>query len=120
MTGKWRDMIQRELMRPDAGPASENFYRGVWRRIEARSASEARGRQTLVYSFGRVCWKSVPIFVALLLVLSFWMWYSPPNLRPDIMGSSESFVLDAEDAPSNTSLLYQIMYAAPVSESENQ
>jgi len=120
MTDKWRDLVQQELTRPEAGPASESFYRGVWSRIRAcESASRAPAQSSPLVSLGGACWRSAPIFAVLLLVLSLWIWYYPPDLHPDIMESSESFVLDTENTPSNTSLLYQIVHAVPVSESES-
>ena len=119
MTDKWRDLVQRELTRPETEPASEGFYRGVWGRIKAlESDSRVAARSGLLVSLGGACWKSAPILAVLVLVLSLWIWYSPPDVHPAIMESSESFVLDTQDTPTNTSLLYQIVHAAPLSDSE--
>jgi hypothetical protein len=121
MTDKWHDLIRKELTRPEPEPAVESFYRGVWSRVRGIESGSAKAASSILLpSLGRMCWQCAPIFAGLLFVASFWVRAHPPDLHPDIMTSSESYVLDTDEAPSDTSLLYQITHAVPVSEAESK
>ena len=121
MTPKWVELIRRELARPEPEPTPESFYRGVWSRIREREARPLRAVESApLASLGRMCWRSAPVFAGVLLVVSLWIWRHPPDQHSEIMSSSESYVLDAGEAPSDTSLLYQITHDEPVSESESK
>jgi hypothetical protein len=121
MNDRWDDLIRRELTRPETGPAHEDFYRGVWNRIrDINARAEMPVPSTRFAVLGEMCWRSAPLFAALLLVLSAWIWFHPADPHPEIMASSESYVLDTEEAPSNSSLLYQITHTAQPSETEGK
>ena len=117
----WRDMIKRELDREHIEPASEDFYRGIWSRIKAkeRPFPVANADKTFV-SIGLACWRALPAFAALLLIVTAYAWFYPPDAGSQAGISVESYVLDSDSAPSDTDLLYQIMHSTHVSELETK
>jgi len=109
----WQDWIRRELKQDPLSPASEDFYHDVWTRIRAteRGSSIQRPDAPLA-SIGLACWRAVPVLATLLLIVALYAWFYPPELREQIPASFESYVLDTDDAPSNTDLFYQITHTA--------
>ena len=117
----WQDRIGRELNREHIEPASEHFYRGIWSRIQAaETASRAGGAEKGFISIGLACWRALPAFVALLLIVTAYAWFYPPDSGGQDGVSAESYVLDSDYAPSDTDLLYQIMHSTHVSELETK
>ena len=115
----WQDWIRRELTQDHVAPASEDFYHGIWNRIRAAertSSIHSPGRP--LSSIGLACWRAVPVLAALLLTIALYAWFYPPDFRGEIPTSIESYVLDADDDPSNTTLFYQIMHPSHASELE--
>jgi hypothetical protein len=117
----WQDTIKRELNRERIEPASEDFYRGIWSRIKAkdRAFPAARADNNFV-SIGLACWRSLPVFATLLLIVTAYAWFYPPDSGNLAGISAESYVLDSDNAPSTTDLLYQIMHSMHFSELETK
>jgi len=115
----WQDWIRSELKRDRVEPASDEFYRGVWNRIRAAKPAPAiLGPGKPLVSIGLACWRAVPVLSALVLLIALYGWFYPPDFGGQTATSLESYVLDADTAPSNADLLYQIMHTTHVSELE--
>jgi hypothetical protein len=107
---QWEEWLRSTMAEDRIESASESFYHMAWSRIRtATPASPARGLSTPLSSIGTACWRSVPAFAALLLIVALYGWFYPPDFHGQISGISESFVMDASAVPSNTELFYQIM-----------
>ena len=115
------DRIGRELTRDAVNPAPEEFYRGVWARI--RRVQSEKARHPLASPFlelSRACWRSIPAFAALVVVLCILLWYVPFETAPETSSSAfDTLVMDSEEAPTNDSLLYQIVHTSAVSDQED-
>ena len=120
MKNRLHERISQELNRDTIGSAPESFYQGVWHRILEikQTALTAGDPEKPLISFGMVCWKSVPVYGALLLVLSILFWYNPPVSTEQGLDSAESYVLDAGEIPNDDDLLYQIIFPSDTQESE--
>lgn len=106
----WQDLIKRELNRERIEPASENFYRGIWSRIKTKKlAFPAADADKPLVPIGLACWRALPVCAALILIVTAYAWFSPPDSASRAGISAESYVLDSDNAPSDTDLLYQIM-----------
>jgi hypothetical protein len=115
----WEEWMRRQMAEDRIEPASESFYHRAWIRIRAaKPASSVRSMSRPLVSIGTACWRSVPAFAALVLIIALYGWFNPPDFRGQISAASESYVLDANAAPNNTELFYQIMNASQVSEPE--
>jgi len=116
---KTEDWIGRELNRNRVEPASEDFYQGVWNRIRAAGGTPSvPGLDRSPASLGTACWRALPVFAALLLVIGLYAWVYPPESGNRTMHSAESYVLDSDNSLSDSDLLYQIILSARVSERE--
>ncbi len=115
---QWRDWIRREMPGEHVEPVSDDFYRGVWKRIRAAESRSLIESATPVLSLGRACWKAVPACAALVLLVLLYSWRYPPNDIEPVSGTAEFYVLDSDAAPSDTDLLYQIMHNSQASELE--
>jgi len=116
---KNEDWIDRELNGSRVEPASEDFYHGVWNRIRsAGNTYSIPGSDRLPVSIGTACWKALPVFAALLLVISLYAWFYPPEPGSRTMHSAESYVLDSDNSLSDTDLWYQVMQSSRISEKE--
>ena len=117
----WQNSVKRELNREQAEPASENFYRGIWNRIRAgEHASPVGNADDGLVPIGLACWRALPAFAALLLAITAYAWFYPPDSGRQPGASAESYVLDSDNAPSDTDLLYQIMHSTRASELETK
>ena len=113
-----QDWVRRAMAGEHVEPASEDFYRGVWNRIRATERGSSVASVTPVLSLGWACWKAVPVCAALVLLVFLYSWRYPPNNIGPVPGSTESYVLDSDTAPSDEDLLYNIMHNAQTSELE--
>jgi hypothetical protein len=116
---RWEGWIQDNLAGDRIEPADDGFYHGVWIRIRT-AKPESRALINPLFSVGAACWRAVPAFAALLLIIAAYGWFYPPDLGGRIATADESYVLDANAAPSNTELFYRIMHTARDSETETE
>ncbi len=113
---RWEEWICKELRRDSLGAASEEFYRGVWRRIKAAEKTPSAyrlGKSPITMELA--CWRAVPVLSALVLVAALFVWFYPPDFGANITNPAEAYVLDEDTAPSNSDLFYQIMYNTHIS-----
>ena len=113
----WQDWIGSELRQPPVEPASEEFYRGVWRRINTENPSLSPQKWAPA-SIGLACWRAVPVLSALVLLIALFGWFYPPDFGGQTTISAEAYALDADTAPSNSELFYQIMHETDAAGSE--
>lgn len=120
MKNRLHDRIRQELKTDAIENAPESFYQGVWHRIrytEQTTHTTGDAEKPLI-SIGLACWRSVPVFCALLLAASIFFWYNSPDSSKQTPDSAESYVLDAGGIPDDDDLLYQIIFPSDTQEPE--
>jgi hypothetical protein len=107
---RWEEWLRSTMAEDRIEPASESFYHRVWSRIRTATPASATHSESIpLASIGTACWRSVPAFAALLLIVALYGWFNPPDFHGQISEISELYAMDANAVPSNTELFYQIM-----------
>jgi hypothetical protein len=118
---RWEEWMRSKMTEDRIEPASEGFYHNVWIRIRtAKPASVVHSLSNPLTSIGTACWRSVPAFAALLLVVALYGWFYPPDIHGRISMTSESEAMDVNAVSNGTELFYQIMNAAQATEPETE
>jgi hypothetical protein len=118
---RWEEWVRNQMAEDRIEQASDSFYHNTWIRIRtATPASPARSAIGPLASIGTACWRSIPAFAALLLIIALYCWFYPPDSLGRILTTPDSEMLNINADQSNTELFYQIMNTSQASEAENQ